>query len=308
MANISICQQSIDFRKTLISDFSCQDTSDLPTLGLELEKKIQAFDAKNGTDAFLDLFRISANIPESIKADSSEEKRYSKFTDVMLSLALKKIGLSSIVLDARSDSADVEAVGKYGINLVADAKAFRMSRTAKNQKDFKIPAMHKWKNGKPHALLVCPIYQLPPSQSQIYFQAEANNVCIFSYSHLCVLIRLAQSLGVDKAQKLLSNVFDQTFSLLPPAKSALDYWKAVNSEMINFDQLARQLWNEEKLLIEPSISVGKTEALNFLQTERTRILSLTKEEAIREILNLSKIDSKIDTVRSIAANNNFEVA
>jgi hypothetical protein len=41
---------------------------------------------------------------------------------------------------------------------IADAKAFRLSRTAKNQKDFKIQAMDSWKRGKPFAMVVCPIY------------------------------------------------------------------------------------------------------------------------------------------------------
>ncbi len=73
-------------------------------------------------------------------------------------------------------------------SFVADAKVFRLSRTAKNQKDFKIQAMDNWKFGKPFAMVVCPLYQIPSKNSQIYQQASARNVCIFSYSHLAVLV------------------------------------------------------------------------------------------------------------------------
>jgi len=47
--------------------------------------------------------------------------------------------------------------------------------------------MDGWKRGKPYAMVVCPIYQLPRKTSQIYQQAIARNVCIFTYSHLAML-------------------------------------------------------------------------------------------------------------------------
>jgi type II restriction enzyme len=88
----------------------------------------------------LDHLRLCGNIPESYAHDSSEEKLYSKYTDCLLSEIFKFIGLRSIILKERSDTADVEAFAK-NYSFVADAKSFRLSRTAKNQKDFKIQAM-----------------------------------------------------------------------------------------------------------------------------------------------------------------------
>ncbi len=58
-------------------------------------------------------------------------------------------------------------------SFVADAKAFRLSRTAKNQKDFKVQAMDDWKHSKTYAMVVCPVYQLLTRTSQIYQQAGA---------------------------------------------------------------------------------------------------------------------------------------
>ena len=115
---------------------------------------------QRGITPLLGHLRLCGAIPESYGHDSSEEKLYSKYTDIVIHEAFTAIGLTSLVLKERADVADVEcACDDYGF--VADAKAFRLSRTAKNQKDFKVQAMDGWKRGKPFALLVCPIYQLP---------------------------------------------------------------------------------------------------------------------------------------------------
>ena len=84
------------------------------------------------------------------------EKLYSKYTDAVVSEALVAIGLNSLVLDARSDSADVQARAS-DFSLIADAKSFRLTRTAKNQKDFKVQAMDDWRGGLDYAVVVGPI-------------------------------------------------------------------------------------------------------------------------------------------------------
>lgn len=101
---------------------------------------------KNGIQALLDHLRLCSSIPESYNHDSSEEKLYSKYTDALIAAAYDAIGLKSLVLTERADAADVEVVGK-DYSFVADAKVFRLSRTAKNQKDFKVQAMDGWKRG-----------------------------------------------------------------------------------------------------------------------------------------------------------------
>lgn len=139
--------------------------------------------SKEGTEVLLDHLRLCGAVPEHYRHDSSEEKLYSKYTDALISESLTAIGLKSAVITTRADVADVQARGG-GYSLVADAKAFRLSRTAKNQKDFKVQAMDGWRNGLDYAVIICPIYQLPSRTSQIYQQAIARNVCIMSYSHL----------------------------------------------------------------------------------------------------------------------------
>ncbi len=115
---------------------------------------------EDGIDSLLGHLRLCGTIPEGYDHDSSEEKLYSKYTDVVIHEAYSHMGFDSLVLKGRAAVADVECVSNE-YSFVADAKAFRLSRTAKNQKDFKVQAMDDWKHGKPYAMVVCPVYQVP---------------------------------------------------------------------------------------------------------------------------------------------------
>ena len=218
-----IDKEAIQERKNLvsrISKFKGNFAEDFLTLEKELDAKIK----KRGIKILIDHLRLCGSIPESYGHDTSDEKLYSKYTDSLLSFAYKAMGLKSIVLTERADVADVEAFAK-DYSFIADAKAFRLSRTAKNQKDFKVQAMDGWKHGKPYAMVVAPIYQLPRSTSQIYQQATTRNVCIFTYSHLSLLVNYAKCEGVKKAKSLLHKIF-KTINALNPTKNAIDYWQA----------------------------------------------------------------------------------
>jgi type II restriction enzyme len=108
-------------------------------------------------------------IPEDIGHDSSEEKLFSKVSDIVLAKCFQELGLKSTVNKERSNCADVVAKSNfYKYTLVGDAKSFRLSRTAKNQKDFKVKSMADWKGDNDYSVLVCPYYQYPKSRSQIY--------------------------------------------------------------------------------------------------------------------------------------------
>ena len=112
----------------------------------------QIFEISGNKDAFdmLEIFfsnisrhELAQNIiqcgilPEAFAHDSSEEKLWAKYSDIVLAKALSYLDIPTEVLRARGNSADVFGKNtKYPI--VGDAKTFRLSRTAKNQKDFKI--------------------------------------------------------------------------------------------------------------------------------------------------------------------------
>ena len=269
----------------------------------KLEKELETEIKKNGISSLIDHLRLCGNIPESYGHDTSEEKLYSKYTDCLLSLAYSSLGLKSLVLKERADAADVEAFAK-DYSFVADAKAFRLSRTAKNQKDFKVQAMHGWKRGKPYAMVVCPIYQLPTSSSQIYQQATTQNVCIFTYSHLALLLSYSQVEGQAKSQQLLKKIFE-TIKALNPSKNATDYWLAVNKTILSFSKKIQPIWDIEKGVATESISIAKEEALTFLAQEREKIMRMTHKEALKELIKVHKIESRIKTINAISDNGLF---
>lgn len=284
-----------------IDNFNGTFSDDFSKLEKELEEEIDNL----GTKTLLDHLRLCGNIPESYGHDTTEEKLYSKYTDSLLCFAFKKIGLKSLVITERADVADVEAFAdKY--SFVADAKAFRLSRTAKNQKDFKVQAMDRWKHGKPYAMVVCPIYQLPRSSSQIYHQATTRNVCIFTYSHLSLLVRYAETAGQKEAEKLLFDIFKNLESS-NPSKNAFDYWQIINKTILEEAKGIDELWKIEKLASTESMEIAKQEGLIYLASEREKIMRMSLEEALKELVKMHKIDNKIKVIQRISDNGLFGI-
>jgi type II restriction enzyme len=264
-----------------------------------IENEIANEVKQNGLNSLLGHLRLCGAIPEKYGHDTSEEKLYSKYTDIVINEAYKQIGFQSLVLKERADVADVECVTKK-YSFVADAKAFRLSRTAKNQKDFKVQAMDNWKHGKPYAMVVSPIYQLPSRTSQIYQQSATRSVLISTYTHLALLAQYAQIRNQNKAIELVHVLF-QIVEAMNPSKSAIDYWQTINKTILSFDKKLTPIWKEEKQATIEGISIVKKEALQFLAKERERIMKLSKEEAIKEVLKYSKIKTKIDKINSVGS-------
>lgn len=270
-----------------------------------LEQELCEEIKKHGKLALVDHLRLCGSIPESYGHDSSEEKLYSKYTDSLLAEGFKAFGLKSVVLKERADSADVESFAK-SYSFVADAKCFRLSRTAKNQKDFKVQAMDGWKRGKPYAMVVCPIYQLPSRSSQIYEQATARNVCVFTYSHLSMLVCFSMVERYTKTEDLLYELF-KTVSALNPSKNASSYWLALNKTMLGFSNKVENLWKAEKQATLESIAVAKEEALTYFANEREKIMRLSHEEALKELVRVHKIERRINFIKSVTDNGLLEL-
>ncbi len=271
-----------------------------------LEKELNTEIRQQGITALLEHLRLSGDIPESFAHDSTEEKLYSKYTDILLSESFKFMGFKSLVLKERSDVADVEVFGK-SFSFIADAKAFRLSRTAKNQKDFKVQAMDRWKYGKPHAMIVCPIYQLPIRSSQIYQQATAHNICIFTYSHLAVLVAFSQYEGQTQAEELLFEIF-QAIPVLNPSKEAASYWFIINKIMLTFSKKIAEFWEMEKQATVEAIKIAKQMALNYLATQREHIMRMSHEDALSELIKIHKIDSRIQNITSVSHNGIWDIS
>jgi type II restriction enzyme len=143
----------------------------------KLEKEI--FSLSRGE--VITLIAEIGTIPECIEIDSTEEKLYTKASDILLAKALQEMGLKAQVFKERSGVADIFAKSCFhNYTLIGDAKTFRLSRTAKNQKDFKVESMTHWTDNSDYSVLCCPYFQYPHSKSQIYNQALNGNVLLFS--------------------------------------------------------------------------------------------------------------------------------
>lgn len=251
-------------------------------------------DFVSSTEGFLGiLFEIGA-IPESIPHDSTEEKLFSKVSDMVLSRAFRELGLKSTILSERADSADVLAQSDiYGYTLVADAKAFRLSRTAKNQKDFKVGALSGWRKGADYAVLCSPYFQYPRKQSQIYAQAIDNNVCLLSWEHLISMLHF----GIKESEAInlssiwnFSNGISHTTVVGENKKSFISEFdtqclSTVGLSQDSFDNLLH-------ICIHRIINRGYKEKA-YWEDERKNILSYSREQAITELIKSKKIDEKI---------------
>ncbi len=260
--------------------------------------ELRAEIASDGLDALVEHLSLCGAIPEQYGHDSSEEKLYSKYTDAVVSERFAATGLKSVVIEARADAADVQALGN-GYSLVADAKAFRLSRTAKNQKDFKVQAMDGWRGPLDYAIVVCPIYQVPGRTSQIYHQAIVSNVCVLSYTHLSTLVQLSRRQTPQAAEAGLHEML-KSVALMNQSKDALGYWYGINRALVESLGTDHGLWTAEKVASENALLIVKAESLTYLRAERNRILALSHEEALQELVRRSGLDARIKTVEGIS--------
>lgn len=261
---------------------------------LQASQKIEHYILNINKQDFIEVLKQIGVIPESIPHDSTEEKLFSKASDAILSRAFRELGLCSNVLSERADSADVIAKSHYhNYQLVADAKAFRMSRTAKNQKDFKVTALSAWRKDLDYAVLTAPYFQYPSKQSQIYAQALSENVCLFSWEHILFLIEndVKEDNNINLSE-LWS--FSQQYSN-----------KCIVSEMKKcfipkFDEKLLNLISKSKNNLDTYLSKyiyllrkrGEIEKSYWLSKEES-IRNYSRGEAISELLISYKIENKI---------------
>lgn len=238
-------------------------------------------------------------IPEDIAHDSTEEKLYTKVSDILFAKALKEMDFEVQVLRERSNCADIIAQSKYhGYSLVGDAKAFRLSRTAKNAKDFKVDSMVHWRGDNDYSVLACPYYQYPKSNSQIYKSALDGNVALFSWEYLYILL----SSHIKETPNFnLSDLWNQSAIIrrnVTVEESNKSFIRQQDSNLLNITGISEasfyQLFSQIKTTI---IERGNCEIRHY-EDEINRIRQLDRETAIEELIVCLKIDSKIDTIRT----------
>lgn len=268
-------------------------------------KELENFVYNNSNFLYI-LGEIGA-IPESIEHDSTEEKLFSKVSDIVLSRAFIEIGLNSEVLKQRGNSADVFAESKfYGYSLVADAKSFRMSRTAKNQKDFKINSLNNWRGNSEYAILCNPYFQYPKKTSQIYSQSMNYNVCLFSWEHFIFLIKnkikennkinfeCIWNFGKYNSNKVLVSNRKECFL------NNFNKYLCININK-NEDDFTYILRNQKS-----KIKNRCNNEILYLENEIKLINNYSKEEAIKELIKSKKLKEKIKHINDFIKGLNYD--
>ena len=268
--------------------------TDVIALILEIAGSEDAFDILEKKFAGVTKDDLSSNllecgiIPELLDHDSSEEKLWAKYCDILLAQALTHLSIPAEVLRARGDSADV--FGRtHDYSIVGDAKAFRLSRTAKNQKDFKVHALNDWRKSNTFACLVSPLYQYPRRVSQIYEQAIERNVMLLSYIHLKFLHDYADGKNLGPLWCIGSE--------LPTSKNAQQYWEAIDKTACEIaGKSEKALGAYKQKAIDKTKQLGK-EGIDYWQTRITVYKKLSQKEAVARLIKAEKVETKIQTIK-----------
>lgn len=263
--------------------------------------EIRSFIDNMPEDGFKRMVKDIGTIPENIEHDSTEEKLYSKASDIILARCFRLLGLAARALDERADSADIlaESISGYNYSLVADAKCFRLSRTAKNQKDFKVSNLSDWRGSEnEYAVLVAPYFQYPQAVSQIYSKALDNNVCLLSWEHISILldrnVKEKDSLSLESlwnASQMIAR--DKTLSFANAKCCFLPKMDVyVAKKMGVTEEEYRDILHSYKHLI---INRGEIE-IEYWNECIDKINKYTREKAIQELIKAKKLQEKINAI------------
>ena len=281
------------FEELKIELSDCSSLS-FPDATQRLQERIYALDRAHT----IQLVSQIGSIPEDIGHDSTEEKLYAKVSDILLAKSLIEMNLEATVLTQRADCADVVAQSHYHrYSLVGDAKAFRLSRTARNAKDYKVNSMAIWKGDSEYAVLVCPYFQYPKSNSQIYKEALSGNIALFSWEYLYILLKE----GIRESSSInLSALWNQSGIISKTTTVSNSKSCFLNQQNQNISKILKitpekfyEYFNSVKELI---VERGNTE-IQYYEQEIERVKQLNREDAIDELLRNLKLESKIATIR-----------
>lgn len=255
---------------------------------------------------FKDIVKEIGIIPESIQVSSTEEKLFSKTSDIVLARCFREIGLNAKPLDGRGDCADIiaQSISGYNYSLVADAKCFQLSRTAKNQKDFKITTLSNWRGEEnDYAVLVAPYFEYPASSSQIYFHALDKNVCLLSWEHISILlekgIKETSSFTLETLWGSSNSIarghlqFDDREKCIVPKIDAI-FARKIGVSLEDFYE------NLEKY--KTVIKNRSVNEIGYWEDEYNRIQSFTREQAINELIKERKISEKKRAINKYVSN------
>lgn len=280
----------------LIDTWVGEDVHDFKRMSLDVEASLSS--ASNAE--FVEIVKQIGIIPEKYEHDSTHEKLYAKMSDCVISIIFKNLGFQTIVLTERADAADV--TGKsifHGYEFVADAKVFRLSRTAKNQKDFKIQSMNHWKGDANFAVLVAPFYQYPNTSSQIFKQVLDTGVALSSFEHLLFLLTHNIKETKDISLRPMFEYPKKVARAVSAAnaKKAKNVFDGLDNSICKISRVAKKdLLAFKKRFMTSFVSQRAKEEKEYWLCEIEKIKQLTLEEARTALIESKKILSKINSI------------
>lgn len=263
--------------------------------------KIETYINSLSKNEFIEIVKEIGTIPEKIRVSSTEEKLYSKASDIILARCFNEIGLKSKAVSERGNSADIIAESNHGYTLVADAKTFRLSRTAKNQKDFKISTLSQWRGMEnDFAVLVAPYFQYPNTTSQIYSSSLTGKVCLLSWEHMLFLLnrRVFEDTSLSLEQIWNAPTRIERDSKIAFADRMNCLFPYINKMVC--DRISSNLCDfETQLSTCKTYIVDRSDGeIATLKNEIQSIKLYTKEQAIEELIKSQKLNEKISAILS----------
>ena len=288
-------EQYSDFLKLLFS--LTKEKKNFKLSGNDIESYIQSL----SKDDFIEIVKEIGTIPEVIEASSTEEKLYSKASDIVLARCFSEIGLKAKALSERGNSADIVAESHHGYTLVADAKTFRLSRTAKNQKDFKISTLSRWR-GMEHdfAVLVAPYFQYPNTSSQIYASSLSDKVCLLSWEHILFLLnqQVVEDVSLSLEQIWNAPTRIERDSKIAYADRMNCLFPYINKMVCDRIPISLKDFEEQLNICKLYIFERGNDEIAVLNAEIQKIEEYTKEQAIKELIKSRKLNEKISAILS----------
>lgn len=157
--------------------------------------------------------------------------------------------------------------------------------------------MAHWRGDCDYSVLVCPYYQYPKSKSQVFKDALDNNISLFSWEYLYILLKEGVK---EDASTNLKELFNQSAVIadgttVANAKANFLMQQNKNSaDIINMPQ--SQFFNYFDDIKKMLVKRGYTE-ISYYENEINRVKQLKREDAINELLKSMKLDSKITTIK-----------
>ena len=255
-------------------------------------------------DAYIEHLAIAGVIPEIYPHSSSTEKLYAKYLDSLLSRFFKEFNFQSEVIRARQGAPDVLVYSKQNqVILVGDAKGFRLSRTAKNQKDFKVKSLRSWADnyGATYACLLASLFQYPPVKSQIYSQAIESRVTLISYEDCIVLLENRDKIESQRLIELFSYSDIKQYERAYPRANGQTKEKIRELAKFYRGYIIQKICNISK--IKPEDFAEKLEDIKaLLRKETKRQLILIKErkyqlvDKINNLIQLLKAEQRLNEI------------